>query len=131
MNAVRMNAAYLSPKLQFDAVKRIARAEIDVRNESSETWRAADGFAVGYHLFDAATGTLIVDGARVAPAGEVKPGEAFHAAFEIEVPPEDGRYQVLLSPMREGACWYYEQGWPFVLAEAVRRVAAHAWSAFR
>jgi len=114
-----MNAAYPNPKVTLEEPSRVAHAEIDVRNESPETWRAAEGFAVGYHLFDAATGTLIVDGPRVAPPGEVKPGEAFHAAFEIEVPPEDGRYQVLVSPMREGACWYYERGWPFVLAEAV------------
>ena len=55
------------------------RAEFDVRNESAETWRPAEGFAVGYHLFDADTGTLIVDGARVAPPRDVKPGESFHA----------------------------------------------------
>jgi lipopolysaccharide transport system permease protein len=114
-----MSAAYPNPRVTLDPASRRARAEIEVRNQSQETWRAADGFAIGYHLFDAATGTLIVDGPRVAPAGEVKPGETFHAAFEIEVPPEDGRYQVLLSPMRDAVCWYYERGWPFVLAEAV------------
>jgi len=114
-----MNAAFPNPRVTLDAESRRAHAKIVVRNESPETWRAAEGFAVGYHLFDAATGTLIVDGPRVAPPGEVKPGEAFDAAFEFEVPPEDGRYQVLLSAMREGDCWYYERGWPFVLAEAV------------
>jgi lipopolysaccharide transport system permease protein len=114
-----MSAAFPNPRVTLDAASRVAHAEIEVRNESSETWRAADGFAVGYHLFDAESGTLIVDGPRVLPAREVKPGEALHATFKIEVPPEDGRYQVLLSPMREGACWYYERGWPFVLAEAV------------
>ena len=112
-----MSAAYPDPHVTFDAPSRIARAEIDVRNQSDETWRPAEGFAVGYHLFDADTGTLIVDGARVAPPRDVKPGESFHAAFEIEAPPEDGRYQVLVSPMREGVCWYYERGWPFVLVE--------------
>jgi len=114
-----MSAAFPNPRVTLDTASRIAHAEIEVRNESPETWRASEGFAVGYHLFDADTGTLIVDGPRVPPAGEVKPGETLHAAFEIEVPPEDGRYQVLVSPMREGACWYYERGWPFVLAEAV------------
>ena len=37
--------------------------------------------------------------------------------LEIPLPAEDGRYQVLLSPMRENVCWYYEQGWPFLLVE--------------
>ena len=41
-------------------------ADFAIRNDSDETWRAAEGFGVGYHLFDAETGTLIVDGARVA-----------------------------------------------------------------
>jgi lipopolysaccharide transport system permease protein len=48
----------------------------------------------------------------------VKPGESMPVAIEIAVPPEDGRYQVLVSPMREGVCWYYEKGWPFLLVEA-------------
>ena len=114
-----MSAGYPNPVVALDPETRRAHAEIDVRNQSAESWRPGEGFAVGYHLFDAATGTLIVDGPRVAPSADVPPGQAFHAAFEIDVPPENGRYQVLISPMREGACWYYERGWPFVLAETV------------
>ena len=72
---------------------------------------------MGYHLFDTATGTLIVDGARVHPEHDVKPGETAQVRLEIPLPEEDGRYQVLLSPMRENLCWYYEQGWPFLLVE--------------
>ena len=52
----------------------------EIRNDSAETWRAAEGFGVGYHLFDADTGTLIVDGARVHPEQDVKPGETAHGA---------------------------------------------------
>ena len=72
---------------------------------------------MGYHLFDAATGTLIVDGARVHPERDVEPGETVPVRLEIALPAEDGGYQVLLSPMREDVCWYYEQGWPFLLVE--------------
>ncbi|MBS1857915.1 MAG: ABC transporter permease [Acidobacteria bacterium] len=115
-----MNAAYLQPEVSLDA-GRTLRADFELRNDSAETWRADEGFAVGYHLFDAETGTLIVDGARVHPAGEVPPGAAARVHLEIAVPPEDGRYQVLLSPMRENVCWYYEQGWPFLLVEAATR----------
>ncbi|MDE3167384.1 MAG: ABC transporter permease [Acidobacteriota bacterium] len=112
-----MNAAYLQPEVSLDATGTL-RAEFELRNDSSDTWRAAEGFAVGYHVFDAGTGTLIVDGARVHPAADVAPGEAARVHLDIPVPPEDGRYQVLLSPMREDVCWYYEQGWPFLLVEA-------------
>ena len=51
----------------------VARAEFELRNDSAETWRADDGFAIGYHLFDADTGTLIVDGARVRLAATSSP----------------------------------------------------------
>jgi len=91
--------------------------ELLVRNQSQETWRAAEGFAVGYHLFDAGTGTLIVDGTRVAPPNDVPPGEAMSVTLDFEIPPEGGQYQVLVSPMREQVCWYYERGWPFVVVE--------------
>jgi lipopolysaccharide transport system permease protein len=113
-----MNAAYLSPQLQFDPDKRTARVEFSIRNDSGETWRPAEGFGIGYHLFDADTGTLIVDGARVTPEADVSPGESARVRLDFELPPEDGRYQVLLSPMREGEGWYYERGWPFLLVEA-------------
>ena len=44
--------------------------------------------------------------------------------IEFELPAEDGRYQVLVSPMRENVCWYYEQGWPFLLVESASRDGA-------
>src|SRR5205823_2605716 len=75
------------------------------------------GFGFGYHLFDAASGTLIVDGARVPPENDVKPGQTTRVRLDFEIPPENGRYQVLLSPMRENECWYYDRGWPFLLVE--------------
>src|SRR5215831_19924236 len=96
-----MSAAYLQPAVKLDAASRTVHAEFEVRNDSAETWRAAEGFAVGYHLFDADTGTLIVDGARVHPASDVAPGQAARLHLDVEVPEENGRYQVLLSPMRE------------------------------
>ncbi len=112
-----MNVAFLSHRVVFDAASRTAHAEAEIRNTSSEPWRPAAGFAVGYHLFDAETGTLVVDGSRVPPARDVAPGEQMKAALEFQIPPEDGRYQVFVSPMREGVCWYYDRGWPFLLAE--------------
>jgi len=112
-----MNAAYLEPTLRLDPGSRTAHAEFAIRNDSPETWRAAEGFGVGCHVFDAETGTLIVDGARVASQRDIAPGETAHLRLDFELPPEDGRYQVLLSPMRENVCWYYDRGWPFLLVE--------------
>jgi lipopolysaccharide transport system permease protein len=112
-----MSAAYLQPEIALDAGGTV-HAAFELRNDSSDTWRRGEGFAVGYHLFDADTGTLIVDGARMQTTSDVPPGGTAHVAFDIAVPGEDGRYQLLLSPMRENECWYYERGWPFLLVEA-------------
>ncbi len=119
-----MSAAYLQPRVEVDAKSRLARAEFELRNDSAETWRADDGFAIGYHLFDVDTGTLIVDGQRVRLARDLKPGETAKVTIEFELPAEDGRYQVLVSAMRENVCWYYEQGWPFLLVESASRDGA-------
>jgi lipopolysaccharide transport system permease protein len=89
----------------------------EIRNTSTEAWRQAEGFALGYHLFDAETGTVIVDGPRFHPC-DLKPGEAANVQLELEMPEEDGRYQFWISPLQEDVRWYYEQGWPFLLVEA-------------
>jgi lipopolysaccharide transport system permease protein len=113
-----MSASYIAPSVRLDAVSRRGIATFEVRNDSAETWRAREGFGVGFHLFDRESGTLIVDGARVAPERDIAPGESAKVRLEFEAPPEDGRYQVFISPMREGVSWYYSQGWPFLLVEA-------------
>jgi homopolymeric O-antigen transport system permease protein len=121
-----MSASYASLDVRLDPATRTVHAAFDIRNQSSETWRAAEGFGIGYHLFDAATSTLIVDGARVCPERDVKPGETAHVRLEFELPAEDGDYQTILSPMREDVRWYYEAGWPFLLVEAAVRNGAAA-----
>ena len=112
-----MSADYLQPDVRLDAATRHLHATFSVRNDSLDTWRASEGFGVGYHLFDADTGTLIVDGARVAPVQDVKPGESMPVTLDVLMPAEDGAYQVVFSPMREGHAWYYQKAWPFLLAE--------------
>ena len=113
-----MSVRYTEPRIEFDPASRVARAEFTLHNDSAGTWRAAEGFRVGYHLFDSASGTLIVDGQRVALDRDLAPGESAPVRLDFEVPPEDGRYRVLISPMREGVCWYYDSGWPALEVEA-------------
>jgi lipopolysaccharide transport system permease protein len=111
-----MKAAYSNERVKLDA--RAVHAEFDIRNDTPEPWRAAEGFGVGHHLFDAENGTLIVDGARVHPRHDIAPGESLHVSLDFELPAEDGRYQVRLSPMRENVCWYYDKGWEFLALDA-------------
>jgi lipopolysaccharide transport system permease protein len=113
-----MNADYLMLDTTVDPETRRGHTEFLIRNQSGETWRASEGFAIGYQLFDAETGTLVVDGARTPPEHDVKPGDAAPVILDFDLPLEDGRYQVFISPMREGVCWYHERDWPFLLVEA-------------
>jgi len=113
-----MSATYLKPEVTLDESGTM-HAEFDIRNESSETWRGAEGFAVGYHLFDADNGNLIVDGERVPPEHEVKPGGSTHVRLDFALPLGAGRYEIFFSPMREGVAWYYECGWPFLRTEVL------------
>lgn len=112
-----MSAAFLDSEAQLDASTGVVHVSFEIRNDSAEAWRRAEGFALGYHLFDADTGTVIIDGPRVYPP-DLKPGESARVTLDIQAPQEDGRYQLWISPLREDVCWYYERGWPFLLIEA-------------
>ncbi|HEV3197706.1 MAG TPA: hypothetical protein VGZ73_07350, partial [Bryobacteraceae bacterium] len=70
-----MSTAYVVLQAKLQPASNTAHAEFLARNTTGETWRADEGFGIGYHLFDADTGTLIVDGPRVQPERDVKPGE--------------------------------------------------------
>jgi lipopolysaccharide transport system permease protein len=109
-----MSAAYLNPDIQ--ARGRVLRAAFTIRNDSREPWRAADGFGIGYHIFDPANGMLIVDGPRVPL--DVAPDAGAPVELSVELPEEDGRYRVFISPLRENVCWFYESGWLFVAVDA-------------
>ena len=114
-----MSVAY--PEVCVDLVPGRAALRVRLRllNRSKETWRAEEGFAIGYQVFDADTGTLISDGLRGPIAREVAPAEVADIELEVELPAEAGRYRVFVSPLREQICWYYAQGWRFLLLDAV------------
>ncbi len=116
-----MSQEFHAPEAALDPKTLRLRAGFEICNRSKETWRSAEGFVLGYHVFDAETGALLVDGERAPLARDLAPGECCRAAIELPLPPEDGRYQVFVSVMREGVCWYYERGWSFLLLEADMR----------
>jgi len=113
-----MSAAYEDTQVSL-AGGLAVKASFHLRNVSSEAWLRGEGFAAGYHIFDAETGTLIVDGERQAPAMDIAPGDTTAVSLRFVLPPETGRYDIFISPMREGVCWYYTRGWPFLRVEAV------------
>ncbi len=94
------------------------------------TWAARDAEApdgsrtavagpvlLGYNVFDAQTGLLVMEGEHVGFGGDCEPGRRCDLSAEIQLPPEDGRYRVWVSPVRENVAWFYERGSEFVEIE--------------
>lgn len=93
------------------------RASLRIENFSNETWQPEDGYAIGYQVFDRETDTLVMEGVRTPLARALAPGESLETEIQVELPPEPGRYRVFVSSMREGVCWHYAQGRPFLLID--------------
>ncbi|HVN04376.1 MAG TPA: ABC transporter permease [Bryobacteraceae bacterium] len=113
-----MNAAYENPDVRLDGELNV-EARFNLRNASGETWRPSEGFAAGFHIYDAETGTLVVDGERTAPSEDVAAGDRMPVGLRFALPPETGHYDIYISLMRENVCWFYMEGWPFLRVEAV------------
>lgn len=95
--------------------ERTLLVEWEIVNRSAETWLPEEGWAVGFHLFDEPTGTLVVDGERTPL--RLAPLEIRGLTIEVALPREPGEYNVYLSVMREHVSWFYNAGWPFLLID--------------
>jgi len=113
-----MSAAYEGASVRLTSELDV-ETRFNLRNLSADVWRAGEGFAAGFHIYDSDTGVLVVDGDRQPPPADVAPGEAMPVNLRFALPPESGRYDVFISPMREDVCWFYAQGWPFLRIEAI------------
>ena len=82
-----MNARYA----EIDVSKpdgRLVRAGFRIENLSADSWRRDQGFAIGYHIFDPDTDTLVVDGARTVLPHDLEPGQPETLALTMELPAE-------------------------------------------
>ena len=105
------------PEVRADGDRSIA-VSFEMRNLTSEVWRPSEGFAVGYHIFDPETGTLVIDGPRMAPDADIAPGEAQRFELRFDLPPETGRYRIFVSGVQEHAYWLYQRGAEFLLIDS-------------
>ena len=104
---------------EVQATSHSISASFEFRNVSPVAWRRAEGFAVGYQIFDPETGTLVVDGPRTAPPADIQPGEMQRFHVQLELPPEPGRYRIFLSAVQEDSYWFYQRGAQFLLVDVV------------
>jgi hypothetical protein len=93
-----MNAAYedTDVRLSGEPGGLHVEARFNLRNTSGNPWRREEGFAAGFHIYDSETGTLVVDGARQSPPGDVAPGGAVPVDLRFALPPEPVRFVVLI-----------------------------------
>jgi lipopolysaccharide transport system permease protein len=89
------------------------KVSVPVSNITGEPWDR-DVF-VSWQVFDPESDRLIIEGPRTPLPRTVAPGESSEVA--VDAPSEPGRCLVFFSAMREGECWFYERGAPFLLAE--------------
>ncbi|HTA45500.1 MAG TPA: ABC transporter permease [Bryobacteraceae bacterium] len=112
--AVRVSVAFSKTEVRRNG--NALEIRCDVANRSREPWRSEDGWAVGYHLIDEPTGTLVVDGEH-APLN-LAAGQSRVLTLEVPLPPEPGDYNIYVSLLREHVAWFYTTGWPFLLIDA-------------
>jgi lipopolysaccharide transport system permease protein len=107
-----MNASFENPHIHLMEDGLRLKAGFEFTNHGAED------VLVGFQVFEYETGNVLIDGPRFAavPAGSRQPVRS-----EIEIPAEDGRYQIFISPVCEDVAWGYELGQPFLLADVAVR----------
>src|SRR5260370_13034952 len=78
----------------------LADIRVSVDNKSSQAWKP-ENFSLGWQFFDPETSFFILEGTWTPVAREVAPGES--TAFEISIPfpPEEGAYEIYVSPIEQ------------------------------
>ena len=89
------------------------KVSVPISNKTGEPW---DTYTlVSWQVFDPDSDRLVLEGPRTPLPRAVPPGGSIEVA--VDAPSEPGRCLVFFSALREGECWLYERGAPFLLAE--------------
>ena len=86
------------------------RVRLRVRNTSDRVWPAGGPVFLAYQVLDGKAESLLAEGRRTALEADLPPGGEAEAILDIELPPEQGAYRVLLSPVEEPVAWFYQRG---------------------
>ena len=107
-----MRAQYANLDADLNDGRLHVRAQL--RNSGGEAWSQEHGDALSYQVYDADSELLLIDGPRTPIAEDVPPKEDAELGLSVELPPDDGRYRVFVSPLRSDGPWFFETGSPFV-----------------
>jgi lipopolysaccharide transport system permease protein len=113
-----MRAVYEQPEFAIDSVTRTITASFRLINNSEQHWRSANGFFIGWQMFDPETGTFIGEGKWSALPSDLAPAETAGVSIPVNLPKERGHYHVYISPLVQDLGWFYQQGKPFLLVDA-------------
>ncbi len=94
------------------------RVRCRLLNRGRRPWRAAEGFALGWQIFDPVSEAFLFEGEWRPAAADVAGGAAAEWDLRVPLPAEHGPYRVYISPVAQDAGWFYLRGWPFLLIDA-------------
>jgi len=107
-------AAAMSDARAVESGSHTVQVMFGVQNLGQQQWEAV---RLGYLILDPATGALMEDGGRANIAENIPPRAKAQVKVLIDLPEEDGHYQVLISPLIENVTWFYQHGSDALLLE--------------
>lgn len=112
-----MIVAYEQPSFDIEPGTRDLNGRFRLINRSHEQWGRADGFAIGWQIYDPDAGTFIREGEWNPLAQELASAQTGDVQLAIQLPPERGHYHVYVSPVTPERGWFYARNEPFLLID--------------
>ena len=112
-----MSVEWTGARVEANTESRVLSVACELKNSSRETWRAKDGFSIGWQLYDPESGCFISEG-EWQRMEDLPAGEGRKLKLHLELPAGSGRYHVYVSPRRESAGWEFRRGSDFLLVDA-------------
>lgn len=88
------------------------KLRIAISNHMTSTWENSESTPINasYHWLNEQGDIVHFDGVRTPLPGVVGPGESLEIDLNVIPPSQAGRYQLQLTLVHEGVCWFEEQG---------------------
>jgi lipopolysaccharide transport system permease protein len=107
---------YLNP--QVEPVGCTLKLSCRIENRSESTWTAAQGFAVGWQIYDPLTSVFLSEGDWKPLAADVAPGRSADTTLDVELPAEPGAYRVFVAPVLGDDGWAHQHGAKLLVIDA-------------